>query len=82
MKTTATRLRVTPIPGEPDRYFVASSSRDLDHVVDMAYSESPKDKPKAVCGCEAVMARGNKTCPHIEAVEQFKNEQALQSKEA
>jgi hypothetical protein len=72
MTTPATRLQVTPIAGEPDRFLVASQSRPgLDHVVDMNWQEHPRQKPHPSCGCEAVMCHGHKTCPHIRAVRAF-----------
>jgi hypothetical protein len=73
---TRAPLTVTPIPHEPDRYFVQSSSRDLEHTIDMKYQESERDTPRAVCGCEAVQARGQKTCSHIQAVVDWIKENA------
>jgi hypothetical protein len=73
---TRAPLTVTPIPHEPDRYFVQSSSRDLEHTVDMKYQESPNQKPRPYCGCEHVFAKGKDTCSHIQAVVDWIKENA------
>jgi hypothetical protein len=54
MTTPATRLQVTPIAGEPDRFLVASQSRPgLDHVVDMAFTRNTRDRSRIrVVFCE------------------------------
>ena len=58
---------VTPIAGEPTRYFVPSGSRrgHAPHTVDMDDGGSP------ACSCEDFMARGNPRCRHIQAVQTF-----------
>ncbi len=70
-------MTVTPIPGEPFRYLVQSSSRpDVQHTVDLRYQEEAWSKPVASCGCEQIQAKHLKSCKHIEACvdyEQTKN---------
>ncbi len=68
-------MTVTPIPAEDRRYLVQSRSRpEMRHLVDLAYDEVQDGKPrkgKPACSCEAFMARGQSTCPHIEAAKEY-----------
>ena len=57
-------MTVRPVPGERDRYFVSSESRDIDHIVDLDF------EGKIVCGCERSLIY-NETCKHIKAVLDF-----------
>ncbi len=67
-------MTVTPIPGEPFRYLVQSSSRpDVQHTVDLRYQEETWSKPVASCGCEQIQAKHLKSCKHIEAVVEYEN---------
>lgn len=58
-------MQVEPIPFEPGRFWVQSSSRlDIRHVVDLNF------EGRIACSCEAYQAKGVKRCKHILAVEQ------------
>jgi hypothetical protein len=73
MNLSTDALNVEPIPGEPDRFLVQSSSRPgIKHLVDLNYQEEPRDKPRAVCGCEQMQAKGALTCKHLQAVLEYK----------
>jgi hypothetical protein len=55
-------MKIEPIPGEPTRWIVHSTSRaDCAFVVDLDYEGAP------ACGCEQFMVRGIE-CKHIRAV--------------
>lgn len=62
-------MNVQQIPGETTRFFVSSESRTgVSHVVDMDWRDEKWHRPKALCGCEQVQAKGLPTCKHIFAV--------------
>ncbi len=58
------KLSVTQVEHEQGRFFVASGSRPIEHVVDLFYQEEPRSKPKAACGCEDSHIKGH-ICKHI-----------------
>lgn len=63
--TKGTGMSVTQIPNEQGRFYVASRSRpEIWHVVDLAYVEDGRRKPRPFCGCEESMAKGH-ICAHI-----------------
>ena len=52
-------------PLDNGTFLVSSRSRPgLQHLVDLCWQESPKDKPTIRCGCESSFIYG-RTCPHI-----------------
>jgi hypothetical protein len=64
---------VTPIPMEPTRFWVSSESRDIDHLVDLDWRDEKWHRPKAVCSCEQMQAKGFKVCKHIFCVADYVN---------
>ena len=67
-------MTVSHIPGEYCRFFVSSESRaGIDHIVDMDWRDEKWHRPKAVCSCEQVQAKGLRTCKHIFAVVDYLN---------
>lgn len=67
-------MQVRPIPGEAERFFVTSRSRpEVDHIVDVAWTECPGDMPRPQCSCERGQAH-NEVCAHIKAVLNYLHE--------
>jgi len=57
--------RVTPMAGEPSRFWVPSSDPSREpHLVDLDYNGQP------ACSCEDHMVR-ERQCKHIRAVQEF-----------
>lgn len=64
-------MKVRPIPGEADRFWVTSDSRpEVDHVVDVAWVECPGDQPMVKCSCERGLAH-DEPCRHIIALAEY-----------
>ena len=64
-------MKVTPVPGEKERFWVQSASREeIQHLVDLAYQETEADKPEPKCSCEQNSLKGL-SCRHIDAVIRF-----------
>lgn len=64
-------MKVRPVPGEAERFFVSSDTRpEVDHIVDTAWVECPGDMPRPMCSCEESMAKG-RFCKHLMAVGQY-----------
>ena len=75
-------MTVTPIPGEPLRYWVQSSTRpEIKHVVDLAFKESERSKPTSFCSCERMMAAHDATCKHVMAVVKYEHQQMTTDEE-
>ncbi len=74
-------MTVTPIPGEPFRYLVQSSSRpDVQHTVDLRYQEEAWSKPVPFCGCERIMAKHETTCKHIQRVIEYEQQKTNENR--
>lgn len=64
-------IKVRPVPGEPERFYVTSATRpEVEHIVDVNWVECPGDQARPFCGCEESMAKGN-VCRHIKAVADY-----------
>ena len=66
-------MNVEPVPFEPTRFWVTSESRSIEHLVDFDWRDEKWHRPKAVCSCEQVQAKGFKVCKHILRVADFIN---------